>query len=73
MMRFIVVSTFHRLADEHGCQIGKDERLNKRNQYLYEINENGERQRNRSETDSGKHLLIAPKIKISIMKQVMMM
>ncbi len=43
-MRFIVVCTFHRLTDEHGSQIGKDESLNKRNQYLYEINENGERQ-----------------------------
>ena len=41
MMRFNVVCTFHRLTNKYGSQISEDERLNKGNQYLYKINENG--------------------------------
>ena len=39
---FFMMLTFIRLADEHCRQVGEDKRLNKRYQYLNQVNEYGE-------------------------------
>ena len=42
-MCFIVVLTFERLADEYSGQVCEDESLDKSNQHLDQVNENGKR------------------------------
>ena len=41
MMRFFMMLTFKCLTDKYFCEIRKDEGLNERHQYLYQVNENG--------------------------------
>ena len=40
MMRFFMMLPFKCLSDEYGGEIRKDEGLNKRHQYLNQVNEN---------------------------------
>ena len=47
-----IMSCFERLPNEHRRQIGKNEGLDKDYQEFYQINKDGECQRNRRETNS---------------------